>query len=96
MELLLLLAALLAAGLALRERLASRKLLGRLERMLEQAMDASFQEEVFDESRLSALESSMVHWLGELRAVPAGVGGGEGPYAVAAYGHLPPDQDARR
>ena len=64
MELLLLLAALLAAGLALRERLASRKLLGRLERMLEQAMDGSFQEEVFDESRLSALESSMVHWLG--------------------------------
>ena len=37
MELLLLLAALLAAGLALRERLASRKLLGRLERMLELA-----------------------------------------------------------
>ncbi len=60
----MLLAALLAAGLALRERLASRKLLGRLERMLEQAMDGSFREEVFDESRLSALESSMVHWLG--------------------------------
>lgn len=64
MELLLLLAALLAALLALRERLASRKLLGRLERMLEQAMDGSFREEVFDESRLSALESGMVHWLG--------------------------------
>ena len=63
MEALLLLIALAAAALALRERLLSRRLLRRLDRMLEAAADGSFREEAFSESLLSALESRMARYL---------------------------------
>lgn len=63
MEALLLLIALAAAALALRERLLSRRLLRRLNRMLEAAADGSFREEAFNESLLSALESRMARYL---------------------------------
>ena len=63
MEALLLLIALAAAALALRERLLSRRLLRRLDRMLEAAADGSFREEAFNESLLSALESRMARYL---------------------------------
>ena len=63
MEALLLLIALAVAALALRERLLSRRLLRRLNRMLEAAADGSFREEAFNESLLSALESRMARYL---------------------------------
>ena len=63
MEALLLLIALAVAALALRERLLSRRLLRRLDRMLEAAADGSFREEAFNESLLSALESRMARYL---------------------------------
>jgi len=63
MELVFLLAALAALALAVRERLASRRLMGRLEDMLERAHGGTFREEVFDESRLSALEARMARFL---------------------------------
>lgn len=63
MELLFLLIALAGIALAVRERVASARLLRSLDRMLGQAVDGSFREERFDESRLSALESRLARWL---------------------------------
>ena len=48
---------------AVGERLASRRLLRRLGEMLERAEAGQFREEVFDESRLSALETKLAHTL---------------------------------
>lgn len=56
-------AALLAAALVLWQRRQSRKILENLEKMLEAAMEGNFTEASFDESLLSALESSFAHYL---------------------------------
>ena len=55
-------AALLAA-LVLWQRRRSRKILENLGKMLEAAMEGDFTEDSFDESLLSALESSFAHYL---------------------------------
>ena len=56
-------AALLAAALVLWQRRRSRKILENLGIMLEAAMEGNFTEDSFDESLLSALESSFAHYL---------------------------------
>lgn len=56
-------AALLAAALVLWQRRRSRKILENLGKMLEAAMEGDFTEGSFDESLLSALESSFAHYL---------------------------------
>ena len=56
-------AALLAAALVLWQRRQSRKILENLGKMLESAMEGNFTEASFDESLLSALESSFAHYL---------------------------------
>ena len=56
-------AALLAAALVLWQRRRSRKILENLGKMLEAAMEGDFTEDNFDESLLSALESSFAHYL---------------------------------
>ena len=56
-------AALLAAALVLWQRRRSRKILENLGKMLEAAMEGDFTEDSFDESLLSALESSFAHYL---------------------------------
>lgn len=56
-------AALLAAALVLWQRRQSRKILENLGKMLEAAMEGNFTEANFDESLLSALESSFAHYL---------------------------------
>ena len=63
MEAVFLLLSLGAAVWAVRERAASRRLLRRLGEMLERAEAGQFREEVFDESRLSALETKLAHTL---------------------------------
>lgn len=56
-------AALLAAALVLWQRRQSRKILENLGKMLKAAMEGNFTEDSFDESLLSALESSFAHYL---------------------------------
>lgn len=56
-------AALLAAVLVLWQRRRSRKILENLGKMLAAAMEGNFTEASFDESLLSALESSFAHYL---------------------------------
>ena len=56
-------AALLAGALVLWQRRQSRKILENLGKMLEAAMEGNFTEASFDESLLSALESSFAHYL---------------------------------
>lgn len=56
-------AVLLAAALVLWQRRRSRKILENLGKMLEAAMEGNFTEDSFDESLLSALESSFAHYL---------------------------------
>lgn len=56
-------AAFLAAALVLWQRRQSRKILENLGKMLEAAMEGNFTEANFDESLLSALESSFAHYL---------------------------------
>lgn len=63
MEIVYLILSLGAAAWAVRERAASRRLLRRLGEMLERAEAGQFREEVFDESRLSALETKLAHTL---------------------------------
>jgi len=63
MEIVFLILSLGAAAWAVRERAASRRLLRRLGEMLERAEAGQFREEVFDESRLSALETKLAHTL---------------------------------
>ena len=52
-----------AVAVILWDRLRLRHILGVLDGMLDQAVRGSFQEESFDESRLSALETKLVHYL---------------------------------
>ena len=52
-----------AAAVVIWDRLAVRRVMGRLDRMLRAAMEGSFQEERFDESRMSALETRMAAFL---------------------------------
>ena len=63
----LLIAALLvlcaAVGLILWQRRRTARLMESIERMLRAAMDGSFSEESFDESRLSRLETELSHYL---------------------------------
>lgn len=56
-------AVLLAAALVLWQRRRSRKILENLGKMLAAAMEGNFTEDSFDESLLSALESSFAHYL---------------------------------
>lgn len=56
-------AALLAAALVLWQRRRSRKILENLGKMLEAATEGNFTEDSFDESLLSALESSFANYL---------------------------------
>lgn len=56
-------AVLLAAALVLWQRRRSRRILENLSQMLEAAMEGNFTEDSFDESLLSALESSFAHYL---------------------------------
>ena len=46
-----------------RERRKSRKTMEHIEKMLDAAMDGSFSETTFDESKLSALETKFAHYL---------------------------------
>ena len=62
-EIVFLILSLGAAAWAVGERAASRRLLRRLGEMLERAEAGQFREEVFDESRLSALETKLAHTL---------------------------------
>ena len=55
--------AFLAGALVLWQRRQSRKILENLGKMLEAAMEGNFTEDSFDESLLSALESSFAHYL---------------------------------
>ena len=57
------LALLAAAGIALWTHLRSRRMLNTLDRMLDDAIRGDFQESLYDESRLSALETRMAHYL---------------------------------
>ena len=57
------LALLAAAGIALWTHLRSRRMLDTLDRMLDDAIRGDFQESLYDESRLSALEIRMAHYL---------------------------------
>ena len=52
-----------AVGLVLWQRRRTARLMDRIERMLRAAMDGSFAEESFDESRLSRLETELAHYL---------------------------------
>ena len=52
-----------AVGLVLWQRRRTARLMDRIERMLRAAMDGSFAEESFDESRLSRLETELSHYL---------------------------------
>ena len=58
-----LLVLLLAAAVVLWDRLRLRRQIIRLDAMLEQATRGVSQEETFDESRLSALETRLAHYL---------------------------------
>lgn len=58
-----LLAPALAAALVLWDRLRLRRVFNRLEDMLDQALQGGFREEVFDESRLSAVEARLAQYL---------------------------------
>ena len=57
------LALLAAGGIAAWSRLRTRHILNTLDRMLDDAIRGDFQEARFDESRLSALETRMAHYL---------------------------------
>lgn len=52
-----------AAALALWQHRRSAKIMDTIERMLREAMDGSFSESHFDESRLSRLETELAHYL---------------------------------
>ena len=58
-----LLALLAAAGIAAWTRLRARRMLDTLDRMLDDAVRGEFRESLYDESRLSALETRMAHYL---------------------------------
>ena len=53
----------LGVGFGLAQWLYTRRLLARLDRMLADAVDGSFRESRFDESRLSALEGRLARFL---------------------------------
>ena len=52
-----------AAGIVLAYRYKSRKMLKRLDQMLDTAINGEFTEDSFDESMLSAVESKLAHYL---------------------------------
>ena len=58
-----LLALLAAVGVALWTHLRTRRMLDTLDRMLDDAIRGEFRESLYDESRLSALETRMAHYL---------------------------------
>lgn len=55
----------LAAAAIIGSRLAVLRTVNRLDRMLQDAIDGTFSEQAFDESRLSALEARMMRYLSE-------------------------------
>ena len=57
------LALLTAVGIVLWIRLRARRMLDTLDRMLDDAIRGDFRESLYDESRLSALETRMAHYL---------------------------------
>ena len=57
-----------AAGIVLAYRHRSRKMLKRLNQMLDTAIDGEFTEDSFDESMLSAVESKLAHYLAAMDA----------------------------
>lgn len=59
----ILLCFLAAAGIALWNRRKAGKTMDTIEKMLDAAMDGSFSETTFDESKLSALETKFAHYL---------------------------------
>ena len=59
----LVLVALAAAGIVLWDRRRVRRTLDTLDRMLDDAVRGTFRESLYDESRLSALETRMAHYL---------------------------------
>lgn len=63
--------ALALLALFLWHRWRTKRLLRRLDRMLDEAVRGTFREEAFDESRLSAIETKLFHYLGA-SAVSAG------------------------
>lgn len=54
---------LLAAAVLLWDRLRLRRVFSRMDDMLDRAIQGDFQEEIFDESRLSAVESKLSRYL---------------------------------
>lgn len=63
MEYLLIILAALAAVGALWSLISTRRLMGRLDRMISDAIDGKFTERTYDESALSALEAKLSHYL---------------------------------
>lgn len=63
MKFLFLAVLLLAAAVVIGDRLHLRRQIARLDAMLGRAIRGEFQEETFDESRLSALETRLAHYL---------------------------------
>ena len=59
----ILLCFLAAAVIVLWNRRKARKTMDAIEKMLDAAMDGSFSESAFDESKLSALETKFAHYL---------------------------------
>lgn len=66
-----LLCALVAAGVILWDRRRTKRTMDRIEHMLKCAVDGSFSEQSFDESRMSALETKFAHYF-SAAAVSAG------------------------
>ena len=67
----------LAAGLVLWNHIRLRRTFRRLEDMLDSALQGQFREEVFDESRLSAVEARLAQYLADRGKNAALVDGGE-------------------
>ena len=57
------LALLAAIGIAVWTHLRARRMLDTLDKMLDEAIRGEFRESLYDESRLSALETRMAHYL---------------------------------
>ena len=63
-------------------------MLDTLDQMLDDAIRGDFQESLYDESRLSALETRMAHYLSAIRRVRPEPGGGEGQAIKTLIGDI--------
>lgn len=82
-------AAALGAG-----RILTARTIRRIDRMLQAAIDGTFLESSFDETRLSALEARMVRYLSENAVTAQGLAAEKDQDQSADIGYLAPDQNA--